>query len=504
MDRRCIVRITVPTHRDANDDGGGRHGASGTAYPVDDNLFLTAKHVVDQPTRAPDYPIKIHWLDYKCSEEVAAEDVILLKDDPSLGFEETLDAALVRCRRPPGVPLSRGIVDEHLPAPGAGWESEGFPAFGDFGSGREAVPFSGEVYGTTENRPSFFVRSPVVPRDDSKWPGLSGAPVFSGGRIIGIVQKANSNADQLLKVTPGWRIARSPTFREALGWQDPCRAKREKLLAHLNELIGSEFTWQRDLRRAIERGELSHGAIYATPVECLLTHDLKEIFIGLVDVWKRANKAAPQLGTGDRGDEDVLTFASTLLALRGCEKAAAVIQSHITRRDAAIVNIEAFHRAAVECAMAAYDGRPAAFRPVMRDGQQPAIVRDAVGKYALDQAPESGFSSGQELRGDDVLAYLLDTFAPVELFGDDREERIAAANDEIGSAGRVAGATHYIHFGPFAVKDAVAQSRAAEAEILRPFTNVICVEGTARADLSRLERGFLSLFLNMVVSESDA
>lgn len=502
MDRRCIVRITVPTRRDTEDDGGGRYGASGTAYPVDDDLFLTARHVVDQPDRAAKYRIKLHWLDYKYSEEVADEDdVLLLEDDPSLRFDGTLDAALVRCRRPPGVPLSRGIVDDRLPAPGARWESEGFPAFGDFGSGREAVPFSGEVYGTTENRPSFFVRSHVVPSDDSKWPGFSGAPVFSGGRIIGVVQKANSNAEQLLKVTPGWRIARSPTFREALDCEDPCRAKREKVLVRLNELIGGELAWQRDLRRAIEGGECSHGTVYADPVECLRTHDLAEIFAGLVEVWKRANvEAARPSGMVERGDEGILDFAAALLALRGCEKAAATIQSHVAMQNAATVNIEAFHRAAVECAMAAYDGRPAAFRLVKQTEQQPGIVRDAVGKYALEQPPESGCSSDIKLRGEDVLRHLLDTFAPVEIFGDDREQRIKDANNEIGSVGQVAGATHYVHFGPFTVQDTGAQNRTEEAEILRPFTNVVCVEGTARAELSRLERGFLSPFLNMAAS----
>lgn len=502
MDRRCIVRITVPTRIDDNDDGGGRYGASGTAYPVDDGLLLTARHVVEQPNRAGNYPIKVHWPDYKCSVPVVDENenVILLDDDAELGFKDELDAALIRCRRPHDAPSSRGIVDGRLPTPGARWESEGFPAFGDFGSGREVIPFDGNVHGTTEKRESFFVHSEVVPKQDSGWPGLSGAPVFAGGRIIGVIQKANSNAEQLLKVTPGWRIARSPQFCQALGWQDALSEKSERLLARLNELVGGDLAWQRNLGRAIEKGELSNGTIYASAAECLRTHDLAELFEGLVGVWRRASaKAVGRSGASDRGDDGILAFARALLALRGCEKAASSVQEYVDKREASLVHIEAFHRATVECAMAAHDGRPTAFRPITRGGQEPAIVRDAVGKYALERPPEAGFSAGTALRGEDVLAHLLDTFAPVELFGDDQEERTAAANEEIRNAGRAAGATHYIHFGPFAVDDAAAQTRATEAEILRPFTHVVCIEGTSRVDLSRFERGFLSPFLNMAV-----
>src|SRR5271163_1541252 len=118
MDRSLLVRIFVPTRKEAM-------GTTGTGYPVGRDLVLTARHVVEPRDRDRKSPIQILWSGYPNAGPDdgwyrLANDCVVWK------AQGDLDAALLRCPRPPEV-RHFGRVSREEPRDGMKWSSAGFP-----------------------------------------------------------------------------------------------------------------------------------------------------------------------------------------------------------------------------------------------------------------------------------------------------------------------------------------------------------------------------------------
>lgn len=186
MNKQYTTRVDVTFH-----DGG--KPKVGTAFPIGPNLFLTARHVLwplveegeserrrpkgatltvgplegMEPTGGSIYRT-LTLEDHKCSE---ALDVALIRTVESLPDDDAMRYGLLLARRPVWG--------------GARWETQGFPSLRDGHSPPEAgVPFDGRAH---SHAPSAEVMDLTSGDYDERWNGLSGAPVFIGPQIFGVI-----------------------------------------------------------------------------------------------------------------------------------------------------------------------------------------------------------------------------------------------------------------------------------------------------------------------------
>jgi hypothetical protein len=131
MKPRPFIRLFVPTFDPANrgKDGGGRFGATGTAYPVGGGLILTARHVVCPEGRDYRYRIKAYW-----PAQYDPEPIMLDGNDErdrciAWAGMGAFDAALVHCPYPVGL-SAVGFLSRGRPPPLVKWTSMGFPRAG--------------------------------------------------------------------------------------------------------------------------------------------------------------------------------------------------------------------------------------------------------------------------------------------------------------------------------------------------------------------------------------
>jgi len=183
----------------------------GTGYLVTSDLVLTAKHVV---TTAGS--ISLRFL-------LHPENRVVRGASRDLAWHsETLDAVLLRLDRPidvPGLPRwrnSRPEKDEN-------WESTGFPVastdvidrFTEF----TAAGLNGQLNylggsGTLQPNLELQVNNPPV---SPGWKGISGAPVFVGEELVGIIKSyPDGFAGNRLSAVPSYMLLRDQGFVRAI------------------------------------------------------------------------------------------------------------------------------------------------------------------------------------------------------------------------------------------------------------------------------------------------
>lgn len=513
MDRRLIVRLTVPTKGPNGEDMQGAHGSSGTAYPVGGEYLLTARHVVDRQDRDGRYKMIATWWDYRPESasrvKVAPceipDDSIVYLDDTEDGAN--LDAVLVRCPRPSGVPSGHDFLSDRLPRDGAEWRSEGFPAAAaDFEQGREVIQFNGKVSGTTENRPTFWVWSEKVPNDPrTGWPGVSGMPVFVDGFIVGVVAKMTDEFQaKMLRVTPSWRIRQSSKLRKALGLPSAHDERQTGFLEALRALVAGDEPWQRELRSFV--GRQLRLPPNRTPdaeavVHYLQNADVPQLLVDLVRVRNNTTR-------GKSSEYHALVTASLaelaamLLPLRTESHVVDAIDAHLRSRTDPLLPVPAWHRASVELLMAARDGREAQFVPMV-GGRDVDRIEDATGRFAIHDPPESGIDATGECLADAIMNDLLDRFAPDPRNQRRQEDRQREADAEIADRSLYNDGTYYIAFASASPSGAVGIDPCrVVANRLNVFSNVVCLARSDDETIRSAERDRLRLFLRMLAAKS--
>jgi hypothetical protein len=218
MDKRLLVRLFVPVVSKEKEKLG-KVGKTGTGYPVSPDLILTAAHVACPANRDPRFPIEVLWHDDPYGPR---DGWYLLEEQDLIWRHPTLDAALLRCPRPPGV-HGFGIVDGSKPADGAEWSSAGFPDVGKDEMGRRSVGFSGQTLSMSERAGYFEIDVAAAPDEAADWRGASGMPIcLSGGsRIIGVAREVPAGMGaRRLHAVPTWKLLQDPTFRSFIPLED--------------------------------------------------------------------------------------------------------------------------------------------------------------------------------------------------------------------------------------------------------------------------------------------
>jgi hypothetical protein len=207
MDKKnLIVQLFCATDGDC--------GRFGTAYPVSQNVLLTAGHVVGDAT-AKD--VEALWWHQPDGDRRAIPCTEILWDGRK--EEPSFDVLLLRCPFPSAVVNSWGQLVGRRPVDHEKWASEGFPFVGERGT--KPVPLQGKTH-SMGDRSECFHLSVAAPADKAKrWKGASGAPVFVDEEIIGVIVTVprHYNANRF-EAVPVFKLLENAAFRKAVAYSN--------------------------------------------------------------------------------------------------------------------------------------------------------------------------------------------------------------------------------------------------------------------------------------------
>lgn len=220
--RRLSIDRVVEVYRPADE----RHAfGSGTGYLLDNGLVLTAAHVVGDSRTAD---VRFAW-----NSDLVGAEVVWRRYDRS---GEGVDAALRRVAVPdstlarlPSARWGRLVTAAACPV-----EVIGFPAALDFWredrlERRDVAHVRGEILPGSRWKtgrydvqvstpiPRTAARPPWSTRRPSRWSGISGAAVCSGGLLVGVVVEDLDPSGRGLVAVPVESLLADPEFRDHVG-----------------------------------------------------------------------------------------------------------------------------------------------------------------------------------------------------------------------------------------------------------------------------------------------
>jgi hypothetical protein len=204
LEEHRVMRIAVPL---ATGDDNYRLGSG---YLIADGLVLTAAHVLEPAERQP-------------AQEGQPARVARLGDEwqdaTIVWVDSGRDVGVLHC---PELPAGSGVRWGRLAGPDPlDWGAVGFPAASaDRAAGRQAEHAYGRtspISGRTAGRLALSVESREAIAGGSPWAGLSGAAVFCGEHLVGVV---TADPERYAKSLEGRRaedFCHDPGFAKVLG-----------------------------------------------------------------------------------------------------------------------------------------------------------------------------------------------------------------------------------------------------------------------------------------------
>jgi len=393
MDKKLLVRLFVPVlAKGPRRDGGGKVGKTGTGYPVAPDLILTAAHVVCPAGRDHRYPIEVLWQDYPdgpCNGWYA------LKDEDLVWRHPALDAALLRCPRPPGA-RGFGMVSESRVSDGAAWSSAGFPEVGKNDKGRRAVGFRGHSHSMSEDAAYFEIDVTVAPEEAGDWRGASGMPicVAGGSLILGIAREVPPKMGaQRLHAVPTWKLLQDPAFRVALGFDD----RNKRRASYERQLAAALGKSPKAIESIRETGGVAEAMTAEALAACLLDMTDPEQVAGVLhDAYDALETECevtdtPELRTALAAIEEAVQYVVP------CQCDIGVVETIRTNAlvGATLVEIDCALAMVAEIFMAGAESRRTQFRPREHENDFPE------GQRQLPEPPHAGIK-GQDRRRDDI------------------------------------------------------------------------------------------------------
>ncbi|MBT2675829.1 trypsin-like peptidase domain-containing protein [Streptomyces sp. ISL-14] len=206
---------------------GGPAGRRGSGYRVGEACVLTAAHVVAGPVAS----VRVRFDADRPGEWSAEARVVLLAESADLALLELAD--LPPGRPPVGPPRYAAVPDADVTLP---FSAMGFPRFklredtahrlddGSPSQYRDSCHVSGKISVLSNRRAGTLELAVLTPPAEveperSPWEGMSGAVVWCGGSVIGVVS-AHHRSDGLGRLAAGrverWYDALAPAELELL------------------------------------------------------------------------------------------------------------------------------------------------------------------------------------------------------------------------------------------------------------------------------------------------
>ncbi|MGH7494798.1 MAG: hypothetical protein ACREOO_20695 [bacterium] len=315
---------------------------------------------------------------------------------------KTLDAALLEISE--NHDLHSVSYTTALPRTTTPWEGAGFPAAnkiseGELAGERDSKGLRG-VYSPGGNLKSqeldLTVESP--PDISGKWAGISGAPVFCEGKLIGIIKSCPESFKGFrLCAVPMSLLLANADLRKLLGYDE-----REKLLAQKQARVVTLLAGSEEVLAALH----AQPALHNTPKQPLvLAEALLHMDVGeFVRIVYQASGEKNVLGGKERqAMEEVLGELLPLLYDPG------VVESvRLNLHLGVLFSLPAATAMIAEIIMAGIDRRPALYRKPVPGEEFP------VGSPVIELPPECGFSTTVPDVANAFDEHLFNKFAPAD------------------------------------------------------------------------------------------
>lgn len=205
MTNDLYVQLFSPTTAD--------RGHIGTAYPVAENVLLTAAHVIRSRETGKLHcsadKIQARW--WKRKDEDPQLCLEVLWDGTDTGF----DAMLLSCPFPDEFKNEWSALESRKPAPNEDFYTQGFARVEKRKDAREIKTIQGSTCELTLHTKHFDVNVHTGgPAESAGWKGASGSPVFVGDQIVGVIGSVpDAYAAKVLRCIPIFELLDIPEFR---------------------------------------------------------------------------------------------------------------------------------------------------------------------------------------------------------------------------------------------------------------------------------------------------
>ncbi len=353
-----------------------------TGVPLSRRYLLTTGHGVPKPEEqqrsaevrfVDDFHKKCPWRKARTVWHGGEELDAALLEIPELWHDEAPDFRAVH-------------YSKVLPAETTPWEGAGFPAAGKITEGelageRDSIGLNGAYLPGGHGKSQLLeltVASP--PKIAGKWAGISGAPVFCEGRLIGLIKSCPENFDgHRLAAVPMRRLLENTELRKLLGYDE-----REKLLAQQLVKIETLLASSQEVLNALHaQPELaSTGNNPKTVVAALLNMPVKPF---LLTVYQASFDKNARQGKARQVMEALLGELLPWLYDAGL-----VESVRLNLSPGILFSLPAATETIAEIILAGIERRPAAFRKPVPGEEYP------IGAPVIELPPETGFALVQD------------------------------------------------------------------------------------------------------------
>lgn len=266
MDKRLVCRVKV-TRTDRSEPG------ISTGYAVCRNRIIMTRHAVFTDKRKLAEPIVVEWPLLRDPDTGKVFYRQFREEDILFKGEGVDDVLVVRCETPTEVPELPWMLLETPHTVRDEWYSYGFARTRRLAGKEDGLDVQGRMHQPNPHHAETALNVTTEVKPVENWKGISGAPIFIGKFMIGIiVEKELGQEFQLYGVSTAHLLRTNPDFREKLGLAQKSHCfdaaksilggKGSDVFNRLREQIGGSFTSIDDC--------LQHCA--AIPVADLLGH----------------------------------------------------------------------------------------------------------------------------------------------------------------------------------------------------------------------------------------
>ena len=415
MDQSLLIAVFVTTTDGTGKDFEGKRGQLAIGYPVGKDLILTARDVLQpgSPDYRVHYRLKLCWHHFRSNDD---SDWIEISEDKIVWRGQgDLDAALIRCRRPPEA-VGWGIVSSEKPLDGMRWSSGGFARATRHEDVRNPDGFGGEIRSTSDQDACFELTEDLQPEKGQDWKGVSGMPVFVGRKILGVVRSVTPNVDtKTLYATPTWRLLEDEAFRRAIGYDEQLErveSVKVELAKTLTRSTDAIDTLVEKLRMDNEMAGLDHTQRAKQLADRLLpATDIRLVIDTLRDTHRSLCEDDETAEQGTKAAE-IVTKAAHLIVPAVYDYG--VVQWTRSQKGSdgiALVPLPAGIKTVAEIIMAGVDGRKTKLRQRKTELDYPE------GELSLPQLPECGIDLGGAKAREALQKHLEGKFTPEKVEG---------------------------------------------------------------------------------------